>query len=154
MYVCLYIFFCFMSNSHQRESSQLSSAVRLRERIQPSMWLCLCSHLRVRALTHKNTLNNHSVCLWRICRPQFKFTVFLFLVSQFLVCVSSSLFPENPTKPWCSVSSKQTWVAYSLALWLTRSSPPAWLSSTATWPRLSSPSRDFDTKTTEIYYLT
>ncbi|KAM9318250.1 stAR-related lipid transfer protein 5 isoform 2-T2 [Pholidichthys leucotaenia] len=51
---------------------------------------------------------------------------------------------ENPTKPRCSASSRQTWEVCSLALWLTRSSPPAWPSSTATWPSPSNPSETFN----------
>lgn len=71
-----------------------------------------------------------------------------FIVIHFLfLCICSSLFAESPTKPRCSPSSKQTWAASSLALWSTRSSPPAWLSSTATWPRLLNPWKTFDRST-------
>lgn len=136
--------FCVMSNSHQRESPGLSSPVWLRERIQPSMWLHLCSHLRVSILTHKHTLSKHSVCLSRIFWPEFIFTVLL--ASLFDISFSLAFVPESQTKPRCSASSRQTWAASSLAPWSTRSSPPAWPSSTATLPRLSNPSRTFDTK--------
>lgn len=136
---------CVMSNSRQRESPWLSSPVRLRERIQPSMWLCLCPHLRVST----NTLNMCSVCLQRICWLQSISTVLLvllFCVSHVILCVSSTSFAESQTKPRCSVSFRQIWVASSLAPSSTRSSHPAWLSSTATWPRLSNHSRTFDNK--------
>lgn len=66
-------------------------------------------------------------------------------VKSFSLCPPCS-FPESPTKPRCWLFSKQTSEATSLALWSTRSSPPAWPSSTATWPSLLNHSRTFDTK--------
>lgn len=123
---------CVMSNSHQRDSRKLSSSVRLCERIQPSMWLHLCPHLRASTPTHKQGYARQSPSLLLLS----------FWSHSFSCCVH---LPESPTKPRCSASSRPTWEASSLAPWSTRSSRPACPSSTATWPRLSNLSRTFDT---------
>lgn len=130
VYACV---FCVMSNSHQCEPPRLSSAVWLRERIQPSMWLHLCPHLRVSPV--ETLCRTYADCSSASASLHYDFSSL-----SFTPC------PESPTKPRCSVSSRQTWVASSLALWSTRSSPPAWRSSTATWPRLLNPSKTSDTK--------
>lgn len=82
---------CVMSNSHQRDSRKLSSSVRLCERIQPSMWLHLCPHLRVSMLAR--------VRLY--CSRLFGLTVSLvvFIFQRAQQNPGVQLLPDRPGRP-------------------------------------------------------
>lgn len=62
---------CVVFHSHPCGSPWLSSPVRLRQGIQPSMWLHLCPHLRV-STVEMYWLFWESVCLYDTVWPEFK----------------------------------------------------------------------------------
>lgn len=72
--------FCVISNSHQRESPELSSPAWLRARIQPFMWLHLCPHFRVS--TPKT--NTKRAASEDYCSPFISFFLYVFFLSHLL----------------------------------------------------------------------